>query len=452
MQSKVSIVVPVYNKIEYIDMMLKSVYDQLWDNIELILVNDGATDGTRERLTEWESKFEARGYEVVIIDQENHGIPGAVKAGLMRITGDYVCLADCDDMLDPKYVLTMAGWLEEHDEDQWAVCSYNKVLVNADCMKLLSKVSIDRIPNPPLMIEKYLSTLFATEVWIYMVRSNYFRECKVVEHYVIDIHSTQEPGFLFPLIVGNGKLKVIDQHLYNHNCYPNRTSSRKSASDLIAFQNSYRDIIIATIDHLDCAYSLKKKWHVMAQLAHKSRLLQSLKNATECSNFVMELAMDTVELLSTYFKPDPCITAKHIIENDYGILSIAIAECFLRKKAPDIPKFTGRIIGCGALGFMGKKSIPNLVGTPFEPTELWDQSASSEDILYGIPVALPDFDMLMPNDTILIFPTNYKVKAELLQSAANSRLENTLSDSDIRYYLSAYKYPQFYNECIFTIQ
>ena len=97
MQSKVSIVVPVYNKIEYIDMMLKSVYDQLWDNIELILVNDGATDGTRERLTEWEPKFRDRGYEVVITDQENQGISVAVRNGMLCMSGVFFCSVDCDD-------------------------------------------------------------------------------------------------------------------------------------------------------------------------------------------------------------------------------------------------------------------------------------------------------------------------------------------------------------------
>ena len=66
-------VVPCYNKVEYIGEMLDSVIAQKWDNIEVILVNDGSTDGTREAIAEYEPKLKTRGYETVIIDQENAG-------------------------------------------------------------------------------------------------------------------------------------------------------------------------------------------------------------------------------------------------------------------------------------------------------------------------------------------------------------------------------------------
>lgn len=80
----VSMVVPCYNKVNYIGEFFQSVYDQVWDNIELILVNDGSTDGTREIIRQWEPRFVRRGYSVQIIDQENRGVFGAIKAGLER--------------------------------------------------------------------------------------------------------------------------------------------------------------------------------------------------------------------------------------------------------------------------------------------------------------------------------------------------------------------------------
>ena len=61
-QGKVSMVMPCYNKVDYIAEMFDSIISQEWDNIELILVNDGSTDGTREVIAEYEQRFSARGF------------------------------------------------------------------------------------------------------------------------------------------------------------------------------------------------------------------------------------------------------------------------------------------------------------------------------------------------------------------------------------------------------
>ena len=119
-QSKTSMVIPCYNKEESISRMFDSILAQEWDNIELILVNDGSTDGTRGIITEYEPKFLERGYEVVIIDQDNQDVAAAVRNGLLRVTGEYVCQVDADDELDPRYVSMMAGWLDEHLWYEWA--------------------------------------------------------------------------------------------------------------------------------------------------------------------------------------------------------------------------------------------------------------------------------------------------------------------------------------------
>ena len=450
-QSKVSIVVPVYNKITFIDMMLDSVYKQLWDNIELILVNDGATDGTRERLSQWKPRFHERGFDVVIIDQKNQGIPSAVRAGLLRITGDYVCLADCDDKLEPEYASTMAGWLDEHPDDQWVACLYNRILIKGDTHRLVSTIDSNLVPSPPLMMEKYLSSKYITEVWIYMVRTSYLWSCKTVENFITDIRSTQEPGFLFPLIACGGKLKVIDQPLYNHYCYPTQTSAHNSGYHAIAFQNGYRDIIKKNIDRLDVDYSLKEKWWAITELAHKSFLVESLKKICASNEQLSELAMEAAALIGTLFKPDPQITYEHILENDYGLLSIAIADCILGKKAFDGMRTSGRIIGCGAFGEMGRKRLPSLIGTPLEPVELWDDAASRNSCVCGIAVTLPDYDSLKSNDIVIVFPVVQKIRIELYHAAKNCGVERVFFDTDICDFLSAYKYPQFYHSCKFIL-
>jgi glycosyltransferase involved in cell wall biosynthesis len=442
--AKVSIVMPVYNKVDYIDMMLESVYCQIWDNIELILVNDGATDGTRKKLSEWEPRFQKRGYEIVIIDQENQGIPGAVRTGLQIITGEYVCLVDCDDKLDLKYVSTMVGWLEEHPEDSWAACLFSRFTIMDGKPQRLSTIEMSYIPSPPNMIEKYLSAKYLPAIWIYMVRTEYLKKCKVVEGFITDIRSTQEPGYILPLMNGGGRIKVIDIPLYNHNLSQARTSAHKSTEYAIDFQNKYMDMTLEIIKNLDADIDIKEKWTVMARLAHKSFLLPTLlKNYDIENDEHLKIISEAVSLLSTHFSPDPGITVKQILQNGYGLLAIAVADCILGVKPPEIPEIKGRVIGCGALGEISRKHIPELVGTRLEPKVLWDKSASCGDNIKGIPVTLPEYGTLTNDDIVLIFPHDSITKTEIFNAVNASNATNFVFDSFIGNSISAHIYPQF---------
>jgi len=445
-------VVPVYNKIDCIDMMLESVQCQIWDNIELILVNDGATDGTRERLSEWIPKLRTRGYEVIIIDQVNLGIPSAVKTGLSRVTGDYVCLVDCDDKLDPKYVSAMAGWLEEHPEDSWVGCLYNSFTLREGKILRRNTIEISYIPSSPNMIEKYLSAKYEPSIWIYMVRTDYMKKCKVVERFVTDIRSTQEPGYILPLMNGGGRLKVIDIPLYNHNLDQTRTSAHRSTAYAIEFQNKYMDMTLKVIKKLEADIDVKEKWMVMSRIAHKSFLLPTiLKNYDTDNGAFLELIAETASLLSAHFNPDPGITVEHILQSGYGLLSSAVADNILGIKPSEIPEITGQVIGCGALGEIGRRHIPELIGSRLEPTFLWDKSASAGDAINGIPVVVPDYDTLTKDDIVLIFPRDSITKSEISCAVRASKATNIVFDSYINNSLSAHKYPQLYKSS-FVVQ
>ena len=95
---KFSIVVPVYNVEQYLEQCLESLQVQDFDNFEIICVNDGSTDRSREILTEWESKIP----QMRVIDRENGGLSAARNTGLKAATGDYVVFVDSDDWMEPN--------------------------------------------------------------------------------------------------------------------------------------------------------------------------------------------------------------------------------------------------------------------------------------------------------------------------------------------------------------
>lgn len=91
----VSIIVPVYNAEKYIERCINSIINQSYRNIELILVNDGSTDSSLEKI---------KRYNAIIIDKKNGGVSSARNEGLKAATGDYIMFVDSDDWLDSHCV------------------------------------------------------------------------------------------------------------------------------------------------------------------------------------------------------------------------------------------------------------------------------------------------------------------------------------------------------------
>ncbi|HHV12444.1 MAG TPA: glycosyltransferase [Clostridiales bacterium] len=91
----VSVIVPVYNAEKYIEKCIDSIVNQTYKEIELILVNDGSTDQSLEKIKK---------YNAIVIDKKNGGASSARNEGLRRATGDYIMFLDSDDWLDPHCV------------------------------------------------------------------------------------------------------------------------------------------------------------------------------------------------------------------------------------------------------------------------------------------------------------------------------------------------------------
>ena len=95
--SRLSVIVPVYNVESWIDRCLESLVAQDFGDFEVVCVNDGSTDASRERLAAWEGR-EPR---LRVIDQPNAGPSAARNAGVGAARGDYVSFLDADDRYLP---------------------------------------------------------------------------------------------------------------------------------------------------------------------------------------------------------------------------------------------------------------------------------------------------------------------------------------------------------------
>lgn len=121
MNPAVSIVVPVYNAERYLDQCLESVCNQTLKNIEIIAVNDGSTDGSRDILEEYRQRFT----NFTIIDKEKAGVSAARNTGIKCAGGDYIGFVDSDDWVEPMMFEEMHSAAIKDNADI-AVCRVRK--------------------------------------------------------------------------------------------------------------------------------------------------------------------------------------------------------------------------------------------------------------------------------------------------------------------------------------
>lgn len=115
---KISIIVPIYRVEKYIEQCARSLFEQTYGNVELIFVNDGSPDASMSILRGLlEGEYASMKDKVIIVEQENAGLPAARKAGLAKATGDYILYVDSDDWLEKSAAMELAECAQQTGSD-----------------------------------------------------------------------------------------------------------------------------------------------------------------------------------------------------------------------------------------------------------------------------------------------------------------------------------------------
>ncbi len=109
--SRVSVIVPVYNREQYVERCIDSLLEQNYPNVEIVAVNDGSTDGSLEKLKKY-------GDKIKLVDPgQNLGVANARNLGLENATGDLILFVDSDDSLVPNSIPDLVRFHEETQTD-----------------------------------------------------------------------------------------------------------------------------------------------------------------------------------------------------------------------------------------------------------------------------------------------------------------------------------------------
>ena len=161
-QPKFSIVMPVYNVKKYLNESVESVLNQTYRNLELIIVDDGSTDGCYE-ICENYRKLDPR---CKVIHQENKGLLLARRAGIKVAAGDYLINVDSDDKCSLSMLGELAAIINNKAPDM-IIYNYSKLNDNGEVTNIEPLFQEEIIPlNRTWIVQTFVSKVVLNMMWI----------------------------------------------------------------------------------------------------------------------------------------------------------------------------------------------------------------------------------------------------------------------------------------------
>lgn len=113
MSELISVIIPIYNAEKHLKRCIESILEQSYSNLEILLINDGSKDGSKDICDE----FAQKDNRIVVLHKENEGVGRARNDGLKKATGKYIAFVDSDDYLDKNSIEILYNALIENNVD-----------------------------------------------------------------------------------------------------------------------------------------------------------------------------------------------------------------------------------------------------------------------------------------------------------------------------------------------
>lgn len=291
---KVSVIVPVYNVERYLPLCLDSIRAQTFEDFEVVCVNDGSPDRSRDILSVYE-KLDSR---FILIDKENGGLSSARNAGLRVATGEIVLFVDSDDELVPNALERVVDTFESTHPDvvTFGASGMPDYRLSSLIRGFLSPrdVQYDGF-KPDLLFGEHSHPY----VWRTACSRRFLTECGLF--FDEDILFGEDEVFLFSLYPRSNKTILISEKLYRY-----RVNRRDSLMDLRR-EGSFRQLH----DHLRIVEHICADWKTAgfldryyAELLHHIGVFVLHEVIVHPSDNRMILLRYLRAILETYFTPD----------------------------------------------------------------------------------------------------------------------------------------------------
>lgn len=273
MNQTISVIVPVFNVAGYLRQCVDSILSQDYGNLEVILIDDGSTDGSGEIC----DRYAALDSRVRAIHQKNGGAAAAKNAGLRLATGEYLAFADSDDYLEPDaYGFLMKALLETGADAVQG--SFREVYRNRAEEQRISEEILEGYDY----LLRFPKDFSCALLWNKLYRRALFDGVFFEEGHKIDDEYFTYQGFLQPR-----KVVRMDRVVYNY---------RKRASSVMSSPESAERLVLDCLDSaakrrqriLDTLSQLREPfdenyldviWYLSGNEGSTERTLQALKGS-----------------------------------------------------------------------------------------------------------------------------------------------------------------------------
>ena len=273
MNQTISVIVPVFNVAGYLPQCVDSILSQDYGNLEVILIDDGSTDGSGEIC----DRYAALDSRVRVIHQKNGGAAAAKNAGLRLATGEYLAFADSDDYLEPDaYGFLMKALLETGADAVQG--SFREVYRNRAEEQRISEEILEGYDY----LLRFPKDFSCALLWNKLYRRALFDGVFFEEGHKIDDEYFTYQGFLQPR-----KVVRMDRVVYNY---------RKRASSVMSSPESAERLVLDCLDSaakrrqriLDTLPQLREPfdenyldviWYLSGNEGSTERTLQALKGS-----------------------------------------------------------------------------------------------------------------------------------------------------------------------------
>lgn len=228
LNGKVSVIIPIYQVEKYLERCIKSVINQSYKNIEIILIDDGSTDHCPTICDEYAQKDS----RIIVIHKQNGGLSSARNSGLLACNGDYVSFIDSDDYIDEHMIEIMVKKIEITNSDI-VCCGFYFEMDNGYISKsFMPSLILNKSDAIDALIENtYLNHYSWNKLYKKKVFKNvYFPEGKLFE----DIRTT------YKLFLNADKVCLIDEYLYHYQIRKNSIISSSKGDKVFEIFNAYQ--------------------------------------------------------------------------------------------------------------------------------------------------------------------------------------------------------------------
>lgn len=204
----VSIIMPVYNSEKYIERAIKSVIKQTYKNWELIIVNDGSTDSSKQIC----EKYSQNDKRIKVINKNNEGVSIARNCGINNSQGKYIMFLDSDDLYEENMIEKMYNIMIINKVD---IVKANYKIINNGNITDNKEYIVEKLYNKQ-DVAKELIDLLITEkihcyIWLLMLKK------EIVVNFNSKLHIFEDANFYLETFIKAKSIYITKQCLYNYN-------------------------------------------------------------------------------------------------------------------------------------------------------------------------------------------------------------------------------------------